>query len=317
MPTLIAVQNECSGCTASVATLHEAFERVVQRDEAAADAGGAGAAVGLQHVAVDHHLALAERPHVARRSQRPPDQALDLHGAPALLAARRLTVDPLRRRARQHRVLGGHPALAGVAHPARHVVVDRGGAQHPRLAERHQHEPSAISVKSRSKVMGRSSSSVRPSGRAMGSPFVVGGVGGCPSGTRWPRSGGWGFHDSVWSSSGPEQLPAELAEQLHVATRHEPVAPDTVGVAHEAELAEAVHHGERGLVGGAHQRDLGTHHLADRAREERVVGAAEQQRVDAASRTGANSRSASSVTSSPVGLAALDELDEARTGRAP
>ena len=52
--------------------LHQPGEGVVQRQVATADAGGAGAAVGLQDVAVDHDLALAEQcmSHAAR-SERP------------------------------------------------------------------------------------------------------------------------------------------------------------------------------------------------------------------------------------------------------
>ena len=76
--------------------------------------------------------------HVARGTQAAGDEPLDLDGAPALLALGRLAVDALGRRARQHRVLGRDPALAAPAHPARHVLVDRRGAQHARLAERHE-----------------------------------------------------------------------------------------------------------------------------------------------------------------------------------
>ena len=72
------------------------------------------------------------------RPQAAADQALDLDGAPALLALGRLAVDALGRRTGQHRVLGRHPALARAAHPARHVLVDGGGAQHPGAAERHE-----------------------------------------------------------------------------------------------------------------------------------------------------------------------------------
>ena len=85
MPTLIAAQNECSGC-AVIARAARARQGVVQGEVAAADAGRARAAVGLQHVAVDDDLALAEQRHVARGAQRPTDQALDLDRAPALLA---------------------------------------------------------------------------------------------------------------------------------------------------------------------------------------------------------------------------------------
>ena len=64
----------------------------MQCEIAAADAGGARAAVGLQHVAIDDHLTLAQVLHVAGRSERPADQALDLDRATALLAARRLAI---------------------------------------------------------------------------------------------------------------------------------------------------------------------------------------------------------------------------------
>ena len=61
MPTLIAAQYECSGWAVSLPCVHEPGEGVVEGEEAAADARRAGAAVGLQHVAVDDDLALAEQ----------------------------------------------------------------------------------------------------------------------------------------------------------------------------------------------------------------------------------------------------------------
>ncbi len=62
----------------------------LQRHEGAGDGGGAGAAVGLDDVAVEGDGALAQFAQVDRGAQRAADQALDLQGAPALLAARRL-----------------------------------------------------------------------------------------------------------------------------------------------------------------------------------------------------------------------------------
>ena len=44
--------------------------------------------------------------------------------------------------------------------------------------------------------------------------------------------------------------------------------------------AEQRAHLERGLVGARHQHDVGTHHVADRPGEQRVVRAAEHERVD-------------------------------------
>ena len=56
-------------------------------DVAAGDRRGAGAAVGLQHVAIQGDGALAERLQVHHRAQLAADQALDLRGAAGLLAA--------------------------------------------------------------------------------------------------------------------------------------------------------------------------------------------------------------------------------------
>ena len=69
MPTLIAAQYECSGWAVSLPCCTSRVEGVVQGEVAAADARRARAAVGLQHVAVDDDLALAEHGHVARRPQ--------------------------------------------------------------------------------------------------------------------------------------------------------------------------------------------------------------------------------------------------------
>ena len=112
---------------------------VGERDIAAGDRRGARAAVGLQHVAVERDGAFAERGHVHHRTQAAADEPLDLLRPPGLLAfgglARRAAV----RGARQHAVLGGDPALTAAAQEARHAVLDARGAQHARVAERHQH----------------------------------------------------------------------------------------------------------------------------------------------------------------------------------
>ena len=67
MPTDTAARWSMIGCALIGARRDLAAERVVQRDPGAGDRRGAGAAVGLQHVAVDQHLALAERHHVGHR----------------------------------------------------------------------------------------------------------------------------------------------------------------------------------------------------------------------------------------------------------
>ena len=67
----------------------------MQRQIAAADAGRARAAIGLQHIAVDNNLALAEQTHVAGRAQRATNQTLNLYRTTALLALGRFTIDAL------------------------------------------------------------------------------------------------------------------------------------------------------------------------------------------------------------------------------
>ena len=113
--------------------------RIHQRHVGAGDGGGAGSAVGLQHVAVQGDGAFAQRPAVHAGAQGAADQALDLQRAAALLAACGLAVAAGVGGARQHAVLGRHPALALAAQEARHLVVDAGGAQHPGVAEADQH----------------------------------------------------------------------------------------------------------------------------------------------------------------------------------
>ena len=73
MPTLIAAQIRVQRMRLDGLVLDQPSERIVQCEVAAADAGGAGAAIGLQHVAVDDHLsfARARRMSHAARSDRP------------------------------------------------------------------------------------------------------------------------------------------------------------------------------------------------------------------------------------------------------
>ena len=59
----------------------------MKRDPGAGDRRRAGAAVGLEHVAIDDDLPLAERGKIGDGAERAADQALDLLGAARLLAA--------------------------------------------------------------------------------------------------------------------------------------------------------------------------------------------------------------------------------------
>ena len=78
MPTLTAATESVSGQALERAARHERAEGQPEGDPGAADAGAAGAAVGLQDVAVEPDRALAERLHVDHGAQRAADQALDL-----------------------------------------------------------------------------------------------------------------------------------------------------------------------------------------------------------------------------------------------
>jgi hypothetical protein len=113
--------------------------RVVRSDEGAGDRRGARAAVGLEHVAIERDRAFAERLQVEHGAQRAADQALDLLRAAALLAARGFAVAAGVGGARQHAVLGRHPAFAGAALVRRHLLLDRGGTEDLGVAERDQH----------------------------------------------------------------------------------------------------------------------------------------------------------------------------------
>ena len=118
-----------------LAVLDQTLEGAMQRHPGAGDAGGAGAAIGLQDVAVDVDLALAHGRQIDHGAQRPADQALDLLGAARLLAARGFTVRAGMGRARQHAVFGRHPAAARIAQERWHFLVDRGGAENMGIAE--------------------------------------------------------------------------------------------------------------------------------------------------------------------------------------
>ena len=115
--------------------LRHPVQAVAQRHPGAGDRGGAGAAVRLQHVAIDGDLPLAEARQIHDRPQRSADQALNLLAAAGNLAGRRLALGSGQRRARQHRVFGRHPSASLTAQPRRRLVLERGRAQHMRFAE--------------------------------------------------------------------------------------------------------------------------------------------------------------------------------------
>ena len=85
---------------------------------AAGDGGAAGAAIGIQHVAIQRDLAFPQELEVHGLAQAAADEALDLHGASLLLALGGLPIRPGVGGPRQHAVLRREPALALALHPA-------------------------------------------------------------------------------------------------------------------------------------------------------------------------------------------------------
>ena len=167
-PTETAATASARGWARIMPRCTHAGEGVVEGDVGPADRGGAGAPVGLQHVAVHGDLHLAQGHQVAYRPQRPADQALDLLGATGLLpwaASRPTRSDESTRAAASTR---RSPS------PCRCPASREGPAPRPtpctapwsdRIDTRT--EPGANSVKSRSKLTGRSWSTARPSARSV------------------------------------------------------------------------------------------------------------------------------------------------------
>jgi hypothetical protein len=122
----------------------EPGHRVGQRDVSARHRRSASAAVGLEHVTVDDDGVITQRLVVHAGPQRAPDQPGYLLGAAAQAALDRLAVTAGVCRPGQHGVLGGHPAEAAAAPPARHLLGDARRAQHPGAAEFHQNGPLGV-----------------------------------------------------------------------------------------------------------------------------------------------------------------------------
>ena len=136
MPTEVAATSCLSGECLRVPAATSAFEGQGQGHGRAGDGGGARAAVGLDHVAVEDDGALAEGLHVDDRAQAAADEALNLVGAAADLAAFALARGAGDGGAGQHGVLGRDPAAAGVAQPAGDALLDGGVGEHAGVAER-------------------------------------------------------------------------------------------------------------------------------------------------------------------------------------
>ena len=123
---------------------------------------------------------------------------------------------------------------------------------------------------------------------------------------------------STRSSSGPSSRAPRRRNQSDVARGQEPVRARRrrrrAGRGRRSSSIGA--HLEGGLVGRRHEHDVAAHHVADRAGQVRVVGAAEQQRVDPGVAHRRQQPLGQHVHLVAAGLAPLDELDEAGAGRA-
>src|SRR5262245_11197651 len=117
--------------------LRQRSERIGNGDEGARDGGGSRAAVGLDDIAIHPDRALAELRHLDNRAQRASHQTLDLLRSPTRPGA--LARRPRVRRARQHTVLGRHPALALALQERRDPVLHGGRADDFGVAELDQH----------------------------------------------------------------------------------------------------------------------------------------------------------------------------------
>src|SRR5690606_19848644 len=82
---------------------------------------------------------LAERVEVDRRAERAADEARDLMGAAADLAAARLPVAAGVGGTGEHLVLGGDPAGSVALHPPGHTLGEARGAQHTGPPELDEH----------------------------------------------------------------------------------------------------------------------------------------------------------------------------------
>src|SRR5580693_7223719 len=88
------------------------FEAIVEGDPGPGDRGGPCAAIGLQHIAVEGDLTLAQRLKIGDNAQTAADQTLYLVGAAGLLAGGELALRARVGCPREHAVFGGNPAAS-------------------------------------------------------------------------------------------------------------------------------------------------------------------------------------------------------------
>ena len=140
-------------------------EAIGKRDPRAGDRCGARAAVGLDDVAVDGDLPLAERRQIDHRAQeRPISRWISTVRPPCLpaLASRRVRSDVARG---QHAVFRGDPAAPLALEPGRQPLFELAVTRTWVSPNFTRQEPSAYLTTPRSRDTGRSSSACRRLGR--------------------------------------------------------------------------------------------------------------------------------------------------------
>ena len=116
-------------------SVHQLFESQAERHEGARDGGGAGAAVGLDDVAVEPDRALAQAAQVGDGAQGAADEALDFVGAAAGASFADLARGSRQCGTGKHAVFAGDPTFAAVAQELRDGFFDRGGADYAGIAD--------------------------------------------------------------------------------------------------------------------------------------------------------------------------------------
>ncbi len=128
-----------NGIALEFAGIEQLIHRIDQRNISAGNGRSAGAAIGLQHIAIQGNGPLAQGFQVDDGPQAAANQALDLQCATPLAAAAGLALVARAGGSRQHAIFGGDPALALVAQPGRQAFFNAGRAQNTGLTAADQH----------------------------------------------------------------------------------------------------------------------------------------------------------------------------------
>ena len=99
----------------------------MERHPGAGDGRRAGAAVGLDHIAIHCNLTFTQGDAINTSPQRPSDQALDFNCTTALLARSCFAAHPGVRGAGQHAIFGRYPPFAFAAQEGGHPFLHRCG----------------------------------------------------------------------------------------------------------------------------------------------------------------------------------------------